>query len=105
MNNRNWWIGSVFGFVIFALLFSIWITRFHFWSNWDSRFDDQALIGLSPSQVISNLGNPNYDPRNHGWSAEDRDGPLVLGYFGPNGETYEIEFEKGRVCRIRRSLK
>jgi hypothetical protein len=104
MKKSNSIVGLLLGLVLLGLLVAIWISRFPS-KTWDPRFDEQALLGLTPTAVVQKVGPPSYDPRDHGWKTATEDGPLVLGYFGPAGQTYRVEFRNGQVWHVQRYMK
>jgi hypothetical protein len=66
------------------------------------KFTPQHLNGLSSAQVIKELGQPDYDPRQLGiqWS-EDKYGPLILSY--QKGNAYcNISFKNDLVVGVER---
>jgi hypothetical protein len=80
-----------------------------FWMFWESKYDQQNLLGLTSAQVVQRLGPPSYDPRHplHGqssWRSEDEDGPLALSYYvGWAG--CAIEFKNDHVVSVARGWK
>jgi hypothetical protein len=69
------------------------------------RFAEKTLVGLTSAQVVERLGPASFDPRlRSGWTAEETDGPLVLGYF-EYGATCRIEFKNDRVINVERYWK
>jgi hypothetical protein len=74
--------------------------------GWDPKFSDQSLIGLSPDEAIARLGPPSYDPRvESDWESDKSFRPLALGYYGPAGQTYVLEFKNDKLASVRRAMK
>jgi hypothetical protein len=81
------------------------------WVYWLPRYSEKNLLGLTPNQVVERLGPPSYDPRRAlfgstrpGWTNEEQDGPLVLGYYR-GWTTVSIEFKNERVVAVWKSEK
>jgi hypothetical protein len=85
-----------------------------FWAycgvRWNPKFDINALRGLTPNQVVSQLGTPNYDLRNAGWKpADEQTGDLLKLFYddrgGWLGQEYEIIFSQNKVIEVKKATK
>lgn len=96
-------IFAVSAFAAIALVIAVlYVTRRSWlWLPFNPRYTASEIVGLHRSEVLSHLGQPDYDARAHDHEAVD-----CWGYYGAMGAGIAVDFDEvGKAVSVRDASK